>query len=234
MLGLNGKLCLDERMLRKLSGAIQLVVAIAITVSITWQITDRVLAGYWRWYEYFSYVTIQMSILTALICFVTAWQTFVSKRDTQWVTIARFCAVTYMMIVGLVYNLMLRDVPADPNSWDFDYVWPVPPNEILHVYVPILLLVEWLMVAGSRRVQYRQVTWLWAYAIGWIIFTLVRGYNDGWWPYWFLDPTDPKINGFGGQSIYLVGILAFMIVIGVALVFLEKVMLKLTKRSARA
>jgi len=234
MLGFCANLWFDLGMLRKISGFIQLAIAIAITVSIAWQISSRVLAGFWRAEEYFSFVTIQMCILTAVISYVTAWQTFVSKRDLKWVTIARFCVVTYMIIVGLVYNLMLRDVPADPNSWDYSYVWPVPPNEILHVYVPILLLVEWLMVAGSSRLKYGQVMWLWLYAIAWIVFTLVRGYSDGWWPYWFLDPENAGVNGFGGQLIYIGGILSFMIVIGVVLIFLEKLMLKVTKRGKAA
>lgn len=218
-------------MLRKLSGVIQLLIAGAITVSIYWQIADRVTAGYWRPEEYFTLVTIQMCMLTAIVCYITAWQTFISKRDAKWVTIARFCVVTYMMIVGLVYNLLLRDAPADPNGWDFAYQWPVIPNEILHVWVPIFLLIEWLMVAGSTRMRYKQVVWLWAYAIAWISFTLIRGYQIDWWPYWFLDPADSKVNGFGGQAMYLAAILAFMIVVGIILVFLEKTMLKLTKRN---
>lgn len=221
-------------MLRKLSGAIQLAIALAITVSITWQISSRVLAGFWRPEEYFSYVTIQMCILTAVICYVTAWQTFVSKRDSQLVTIARFCVVTYMMIVGLVYNLMLRNVPTSPDAWDYNYQWPVVPNEILHVWAPIFLLIEWLMVAGSSRMKYKQVMWLWLYAIAWASFTLIRGYALGWWPYWFLDPTDAKVNGIGGQLMYLGAILAFMVVVGVVLIFFEKTMLRMTKRPKAA
>lgn len=173
-------------------------------------------------------------MLTAIVCYITAWQTFVSKRDAKWVTIARFCAVTYMMIVGLVYNLMLRGVPADPKDWDYAYHWPVFPNEILHVWAPIFLLVEWLMVAGSSRLKYRQVTWLWAYAVAWIIFTMTRGYATNWWPYWFLNPTNAKVNGLGGQLIYLVAILSFMVVVGVVLIFFEKTMLKITKRAIAA
>ena len=217
-------------MLRKLSGVLQIVTAVAITVSISWQISSRIVAGYWRPEEYFSYVTIQMCIVTAVVCYITAWQTFIAKRDSRWVTVARFCVATYMIIVGLVYNLMLRNVPADPSNWDYDYVWPVIPNEILHVWAPILLLIEWLLVAGSIRLKYKQVLWLWAYAIAWIVFTLVRGYSQNWWPYWFLDPNNPSVNGVGGQSIYLVSILSFMVVVGVVLVFLEKGMLRLTKR----
>jgi len=218
-------------MLRKISGVIQLAIAIAITISITWQISSRVVAGFWRPEEYFSYVTIQMCILTALICFVTAWQTFVSKKDAKWVTIARFCVVTYMVIVGLVYNLMLRNVPTSPDAWDYAYEWPVIPNEILHVWAPIFLLIEWLMVAGSSRIRYKQVMWLWLYALAWASFTMIRGYSDGWWPYWFLNPTDPAINGFGGQAIYLGAILSFMVVVGVVLIFLEQLMLRITKRA---
>lgn len=234
MLHFVGKLWLDLEMLRKLSGVIQLLIAVLITISIYWQISDRVIAGYWRPEEYFSFVTIQMCMLTAVICYITAWQTFVSKRDSKWVTVARFCVVTYMMIVGLVYNLMLRGVPADPNSWDYAYQWPEPPNEILHVVAPILLLIEWLMVAGSSRLRYRQVMWLWLYAIAWATFTLVRGYTDGWWPYWFLDPEDAGVNGLGGQLMYLGAILSFMVVVGVVLIFLEKLMLRITKRARLA
>ncbi|MFM6980910.1 MAG: Pr6Pr family membrane protein [Micrococcales bacterium] len=217
-------------MLRKLSGGIQLAIAIAITIAITWQIADRVIAGYWRWEEYFSFVTIQMCIVTALVCYVTAYETFVTKRDTEWVSIARMCAVTYMMIVGIVYNLLLRNAPADPTSWDYDYVWPTPPNEILHVVAPTLLFIEWLLVAGSYRLKYRQLGWLWMYAIAWIIFTLVRGYSDGWWPYWFTDPDNASVNGWTGQAMYLSAILVFMVVIGFILITIEKGMLKLTKR----
>lgn len=39
------------------------------------------------------------------------------------------------MIACAVYNVLLRDLPSVPG-----YAWPVWPNEVLHVWAPLLLV----------------------------------------------------------------------------------------------
>ena len=43
------------------------------------------------------------------------------------------------------------------------------------------------------------------------MFTIARGAITGWWPYFFIDPTDE--GGVSGMLTYIFGIMAFMFIV---------------------
>jgi len=137
----------------------------------------------------------------------------------------RMSVVTFAVVVALVYNLLLRDSAGSPL--DIGYVWPVLPNELLHVWGPILILLDWLFSKQSEAVRFRAAFWVWAFPFAWLAFSIIRGSITGWWPYWFIDPTgdggitgwwpywfiDPTGDGgITGMLTYIFGIMAFLYV----------------------
>jgi hypothetical protein len=197
----------------------RLAVAFAIGVAITWQISDRVANNVFRPAEYFSFFTIQTSILTALVLAISAWFMFKKGFDSLLIVRLRISATSAIIVVGIVYNLLLRDVP--PAAADLGYVWPVIPNEILHVWAPILVAVDWLLTKSQTSVRIHSALWVTVFPITWVIFCIIRGNIDGWWPYWFLDPTDP--GGIPQMLTYISAIAAFFIGIGYGLVGLHRI-----------
>ncbi len=189
---------------RRFIGVSRGVLALVVLVSVVYQITDRLTHNVFHPGEYFAYFTIQTSLMDVVVLGVGAWLAFTTPRDTRLFTIVRVCIVGFAVVTCVVYNLLLRDLPPEPG-----YVWPVWPNEVLHVWAPILLVLDWLFAPGRVNLRLRASFWVLIYPLAWVAFSLVRGVLTGWWPYPFLDPTGPA--GWLGVVEYIVGIAAFFL-----------------------
>lgn len=194
---------------RYFAGTYRLLLGLAILGSVAWQITDRMIHNVFRPQEYFVYFTVDTSILVGLVLLVTAYFSFSGRPEPRAVTLVRMSLVCSYVVVGVVYNALLRGLPA--AAADAGYVWPTAPNEVLHVWAPILLVVEWLLFERQNAVSFKAGLWAWAYPFAWLGFTLVRGLIDGWWPYFFINPNDK--GGVPGMLGYIFGIMAFLYVI---------------------
>lgn len=183
----------------------RVLTGLSILGSVAWQVIDRMSNDLFRPDEYFAYVTVQSSILAGVVFLIAAYRMWNWTRDSQAFSVVRLSVTGFAVIVAVVYNLMLRGVA--PNPLDAGYVWPVIPNEILHVWGPVFILIDWIWSRRFVRIIPRNLKWLLVYPVLWITFTVVRGYTDGWWPYPFLDPNEPA--GVVGMIIYLAVILIF-------------------------
>jgi hypothetical protein len=120
----------------------------------------------------------------------------------------RLSVATYAIVVGVVYNALLRGLPGSPA--DGNYVWPQPPNEILHVWALIFIFLDFAIMTFANPPRFKQMFWVWVFPLAWVVFTIIRGIATGWWPYWFLDPTDK--GGVPQMVEYIFGIMAFMLI----------------------
>lgn len=190
---------------RRFFAVARVILGLIVLVSVVYQITDRLTHNVFRPGEYFAFFTIQTALMDVVVLGVGAWLAWTTPRDTKVFTIVRVCIVAFAVVTCVVYNLLLRDVPSDPG-----YVWPVWPNEVLHVWAPILLVLDWLFAPGRFRIRVRAALWVLVYPLAWVSFSLVRGVLTGWWPYPFLNPTNPA--GWAGVVEYIVGIALFFYV----------------------
>lgn len=188
--------------------------AAAVLSSVVWQITDRLANNLFRPAEYFSYFSIQGTMIAAVMLGYTGWLSWRGTPEKKQVTIARVSATTYAIVTAVVYNALLRDAAGDPR--DAGYDWPVVPNEIMHVWAAVLILLDWLIVAGYPKLRLRASLWVAAYPLAWLIFSVTRGMLDGWWAYWFLNPNEPA--GVPGMLQYIAGITVLMIGLGFILI----------------
>ncbi len=190
---------------------VRLAVAAAIFGSIVWQISDRLANGLFRPGEYFAYFTIDSSLIAAVALAVSGVWAWLGRDETRLLHLVRLSVVTSATIVAVVYNALLRGMANLPA--DGDYEWPVLPNEILHVWGPIVILLDWLLVRGYARLPIKASFWVLVFPGAWAVFSIARGLVSGWWPYWFIDPTGD--GGVGGMLTYIGGIMVFFIVVGV-------------------
>ena len=190
---------------RRVVGVARIVLAALIFVSIAYQITDRLVNNVFRPGEYFAFFTIQTGLMDVVALLAAGIFSFRAPKDTKVLTIVRVCIVAMAIVTCVVYNLLLRDLPPEPG-----YVWPVWPNEVLHVWAPILLVADWLFTPGRYPIRLRASFWVLVYPLAWVVFSILRGLATGWWPYPFLNPTEPA--GWLGVVEYIVGIAAFLLV----------------------
>jgi hypothetical protein len=115
-----------------------------------------------------------------------------------------------MIVVGVVYHALLADAAGDVR--DGDYVWPVLPNEIIHTYAPILIVVDYLLSRKAFRLKLRAALWVAVFPLTWLVFSVIRGLVTNWWPYWFINPNEE--GGVPGMLTYIAAITAFFLILG--------------------
>jgi hypothetical protein len=199
--------------------------AITVFSAVVWQVTDRVANNLFRPAEYFSYFSIQGTLIAAAMLAYTGWLAWNGTPEKRQVTIARVSTTTYIVVIALVYNALLRGTAGDVR--DAGYAWPVVPNEIIHVWAAVIILLDWLLIAGASNVRLRAALWVAAYPLAWLAFCIIRGVLDGWWAYWFLNPNEP--GGVPGMLQYIAGITVLMIGLGFVLLAARKGVAKLIK-----
>lgn len=153
--------------------------------------------------NFFSYFTFQSNLISAAVLVVgAAWLSTPGTREPTWLSVARAAITSYLAITAIVYNLMLRGLPP---SGEEAAQWT---TETLHVVVPIVLLLDWVLAPGRTRLAWKQIATIMIYPIAWIVYTMVRGPlvidqvkgRETWYPYPFLDPT---LEGNDGWSVAL-------------------------------
>ena len=208
--------------MRLFAATLRFAIGAALLGSVTWQVSDRLAHNVFRPHEYFTYFTIDTSIATGLLMLIAGWYALRTRQpnhEPRWLSLARLGLVTSSVIVAVVYNLLLRNLP--PLAADAGYEWPTVPNDVLHVWAPILLVVEWLVFAPHKPLNWKSAFATWAYPFAWLVFTLTRGSIDGWWPYFFINPNDQ--GGVAGMVEYIFGIMAFLFVVASAVLPAQRV-----------
>lgn len=182
---------------------VHLVVAVVATGALLWQ-TALVVSGEavlndvvppmgTRLYRLAFYFTIQSNILVAL----TSWQLWRRPdRDGDLWRAVRLAALVGITVTGLVHFVLLRPLlDLEGASWATD--------KLLHVVVPVLAVLAWLVAGPRPRTTWRTVGLALVWPVAWVVWTLVVGAATGWYPYPFLDASE---NGFGAVVLACLGI----------------------------
>jgi hypothetical protein len=158
---------------------IALIAWFALILQLYLQIVNRTTGVAEALVRFFSYFTILTNLIVA-VCFTALLQqkgkafNFFSKGGV-------FTAVTvYILIVGLVYNLVLRSI-WDPQGWQ------LLADNLLHTVTPLLTLLYWILYTPANQLQWKQsAAWL-LYPMLYLIYVLIRGSLSNFYPYFFID-----------------------------------------------
>ncbi len=211
--------------MRKILPYLRLATAFGLAISIVWQVTDRLLNNVFRAGEYFAFFTIQSSMIAAVVLALAGMRELQGKADTKVLTIARLSTSTFAIVVLVVYNALLRGTQVLPGEPDFGYVWPVPPNEILHVWAPIFIVLDFALSITVTKLKFKQVFWILVFPMAWLTFTIIRGIVTDWWAYWFLNPN---------LEAGVMGVVTFILIIIVFGLVSASISLALNKLSTKA
>ena len=219
--------------MRYLFAALRIAVATAIVVAIVAQL--RASLGFWsdqgvtniasNVVNFFSFFTVEANIASAVVLTVGAVLLVVrgGVDDSVVYTVVRASVVTYMVVTGIVYNLLLRGIELPQGS---TVGWS---NEILHVVAPVYLLVDWLFAPGRVPLGARRIWPVLVFPIVWVLYTLVRGPfvtdevfgNDFWYPYPFLNPIT-SANGYLSVAFYVILIAAVIGLVAAGVLWISR------------
>lgn len=146
--------------------------------------------------QFASYFTILTNTLVAI------YYTAVLVGDTtknHWLLLPTTAtAITvYIIIVGLVYNLVLR------FTWNPQGLQKLV-DELLHTFNPLFFIIFWWLFIPKQNLKWKHaLAWL-IYPLIYFIYILLRGAMTGVYPYPFIDVTE---HGYGKVLINSVVIL---------------------------
>lgn len=152
----------------------------AVVVQFVLMVQNRVESLAETTVRFFSFFTILTSCLVTLY-FTVLWlkkPIFLLKsfQKNGFLT-----AITlYITVVGLVYQVLLRGL------WEPTGMQRLV-DELLHSVIPLYVIVFWFVYENKKEIPWKAIpVWL-VYPLAYLIYTLLRGYVSGFYPYPFLD-----------------------------------------------
>lgn len=158
--------------------------------------------------RFFSYFTVQTNILAALV--LTAFA--IKTGPEEWLVhpFVRSAVATYIVMVGIIYNTVLRPLEPLQNVMSFT-------NIVMHYVMPVAYLLFWLTCVRKAGLRwYDPLLWL-IYPLFYLGFVLARGKISGFYPYPFIDA---KTLGYAGVTANTAGLLVVCAAIGMCLVLI--------------
>ncbi|WP_448002940.1 Pr6Pr family membrane protein [Agromyces bauzanensis] len=203
--------------MRRAFGVLRVLAAAAIFVAIAGQFAQSwsmVPDQAFFLVNFFSFFTILSNAVSSIVLLVGAWIAFTRPGDPVVFNLVRACAVTYMATTFVVYNLLLREISLDQAT---TVPWS---NEILHVWAPLYLVVDWVLAPGRRHVEWRRIWTIAIFPLAWVAYSMIRGAITGWYPYPFLNPAQEA--GYGGVAVYVIAIASFILLVGAGIIALSR------------
>lgn len=218
--------------MRLLFTVLRAAVAAAITAAVVGQLAVSI--DFWQGRgvqhigvnitNFFSFFTIDSNVGSAvMLAFGAVFLLAGRGEDSRWFLLIRASFVSYMVVTGIVYNLLLRGIELPQGS---TLAWS---NEILHVVAPIYLLIDWLFAPGRRPLSTSAVGAIVSFPVVWVVYTLVRGPlvtdevagKPFWYPYPFLNP-NTSAEGYFSVAFYVVLIALVISAVGIGVVWVSR------------
>ncbi|MGD9965034.1 MAG: Pr6Pr family membrane protein [Hyphomonadaceae bacterium] len=160
----------------------------------------------WRYYVYFTLLT---NTFVTLVFARAAWK----PESLAGLNAPRIelMAVTSILFVCIVYNLLLA------SRWD-PQGWQKVADVVVHNVVPAIFAIFWLL-RPHGALKWRHAAFAATWPLAYAIYGLTRGLFDGYYPYFFMDPTT---TGYGAIALNLAGLVAAFIIGALLLIGLSR------------
>lgn len=186
---------------RSLLIALRLFFGVLTLVTVGKQFAIQVQMGF-SIINFFSYFTNLSNIFAAFVLIFGAFQLITYYQPSASTDLIRGMAVVNMVVVGVVFSALLRNV-------DMGNLLPWV-NTVLHYIMPIAVVLEWLLQPPRANLGTRHVLLCQIFPLLYLVYTLTRGAIVGWYPYPFLNPAN--VGGYGGVAVYGIGIMVVFVV----------------------
>jgi len=161
--------------------------------------------------KFFSFFTILSNVLAALALLLpvampnTSLGRFFDRYSV------RTALTGYIIIVGVVYFLLLRDL-SHRQGWGLFF------EHVLHYVTPPLFVLDWLLFVPKVEVDWRVGFTSLGFPALYLAWTFVHGDSTGWYPYPFIDVPElgytRALVNVGGLIIAFLGLELALVGIG--------------------
>ncbi len=190
---------------------IALVTWAALILQFYLQIVNRTTAVPEAVIRYFSYFTILTNLLVA-VCY-TSLLLKDRKSERFFKQPSVLTAVTvYILIVGLVYNLVLR------SQWNPQGLQLLADN-LLHTITPLLALLYWIIYVPAKNISWKQTPAWMLYPFLYLTYILIRGSFSNFYPYFFINA---DTLGYTKAFINILYVTAAFLLVSLVLIWIGK------------
>jgi len=211
------RLARTGRALRVFWGLANLLMSVVVARAVQGLIEFRVETGVFDPTKDFMYFTIQVSIASVFVFALGAYIGLFRRVDPYWYSVLRASLVPWALITAAVYNVLLRPEPMFGTLWEMIR----RPNELVHLWIPLFIAVEWVLQPGRARLTLRVLALATVYPWLYVTVCLIRGGIDGWYPYPFLEPNGPL--GWTGPLEFMLAASLFIVIVSLTTVFISRV-----------
>ncbi|MCK0111235.1 Pr6Pr family membrane protein [Ornithinimicrobium sp. F0845] len=162
-----------------------------------------------RLFQMFCYFTIQSNLLVLVMA---AGLVADPHRDGPVWRVVQTDAVLGITLTGVVHFVLLRPLLELTG-------WSAVADTLLHLVVPALVVLGWVLFGPRRRVDGRTARWSLAWPIAWLVVTLALGELRDWYPYPFLDVAE---HGYAQVLLTSLGVTVLFLVLVTALRLAER------------
>ncbi len=149
----------------------------------------------WRFLGYFTLLT---NIWVALVFTHAAFRP--ASRTGLGGARMVFSATVSIVLVGIVYAVALRGL-WQPQGLD------AVADNILHVAIPIVSFI-FLLVSAAGPISWKAALWSLVWPLAYFAYAMARGAFDGWYAYWFLNPSEQSLADLAiSIGLLLLGVL---------------------------
>ena len=190
----------------KLIASIRLAAVALGAVAIVATFADTATRATINPFNFFGFFTMQSNIIWLIVIAITGVAVLRGKKQSSLLLLARGCATAYMILVGLIYNVLLAG-----QEGGITLEWA---NSVVHIILPIYAVLDWILLADRPPLAWKRLWVSLIYPMVWVVVVLIRGATDGWVPYPFFNPA----TGYGLVFAYVLAI-AVLTVITAAIVW---------------
>lgn len=163
----------------------------------------------------------KFTIHSNLIVFLTFLFNSLKRKDTPFLDFLKNCSVIFMSVNILTYHFLLS------SGGDYEGIRIIT-NFTLHYLIPILVFINWIFFETKKKYRFIYIFYWMFYPLLYTIVSLVRGWFDGFYPYFFLNPNGEIPFGVGSYLNVFLFMTAFSILIlilGFLLIILNRIFL---------
>jgi len=170
----------------------------------------------------FFYFTIQSNLILLGVMLASLVRLKKGQKKGEVSAVLTNATILWILIPGLVYHFMLADKALVDGKFGYVHI-------TLHYVVPFLAITNWLFFEEKGKSSLVQILFMLAYPLFYVGISQVRLAIDGFFPYWFLNPTAVPPKGVGSvwQMLAIIAILLVIFsVVGFAIILLERLLSK--------
>ncbi|AWB94602.1 hypothetical protein DCE93_02085 [Agromyces badenianii] len=168
--------------------------------------------------NFFSYFTVQSAFAAVVTLGIAAAFALFAPRDPAWLGIIRTMVTVYVLVSGIVFAIIVAQ--ASTRDYRMEVPWS---DTVLHFVVPALAAIAWTadsVMAVNPRVPWSTIGWVLVFPSIWLVYTLFRGADIGWYPYFFLD--EAQVGGMLGVGLYCLLVLVIFVAVTAGLVAVNR------------